>query len=629
MLSEARARLANTQGKKAKRKARERQLEESRRLAVLQKRRELKNAGINIKVTTVKKGQMDYNADVPFEKAPAPGFYDTIEEQERNERQREAFDPRKQQLANKRKGEQNEDADRKRRKNEKGGQSASIAAAMKAGAMQKIREAEQSSKRRALVLPSPQVSDTELEEIVKMGMAGEQASKLAGDENDGTRGLIGNYSSIIGNTPIRTPRAPPEEDRIANEIKNIRALTETKSSILGGENTPLLETGSTGFEGIAPRKSQLVTPNPMATPFRQGMNGVDATPMRTPGVGATPLRTPRDTFSLNTQGGLSQPVGATPKEIKSQESLIRQHLRSRLNSLPKPKETEWELEEMPTERPESEPSVEYLEEDAASRDCRNQEAAEEAARIEFSRQTQVYQRSLPRPSILNLDSLMKRTSAVSNPIEKLIAHEMEVLIAQDAEKFPLPNARIEGHAPKPVKLTDDLLDKARAAIAKEVDDSEDFKRWQNEFQVSWESMHELTKSLPGLSLYADDDGDVELQQQRMIAAFDNVSASLLEVAEEGNKLEKKIGLHNGGYQARAKNLRAKITEAHDALEKIAIDLEGLHTLKIGEEVGIARRLESLRDEVTLVTRREREAQELYRARKEELESLVPAVNGWR
>jgi pre-mRNA-splicing factor CDC5/CEF1 len=36
MLSEARARLANTQGKKAKRKARERQLEESRRLAVLQ-----------------------------------------------------------------------------------------------------------------------------------------------------------------------------------------------------------------------------------------------------------------------------------------------------------------------------------------------------------------------------------------------------------------------------------------------------------------------------------------------------------------------------------------------------------------------------------------------------------------
>jgi pre-mRNA-splicing factor CDC5/CEF1 len=48
MLSEARARLANTQGKKAKRKAREKQLEEARRLASLQKRRELRMAGINI-----------------------------------------------------------------------------------------------------------------------------------------------------------------------------------------------------------------------------------------------------------------------------------------------------------------------------------------------------------------------------------------------------------------------------------------------------------------------------------------------------------------------------------------------------------------------------------------------------
>ena len=46
MLAEARARLANTQGKKAKRKAREKQMEEARRLASLQKRRELLAAGI-------------------------------------------------------------------------------------------------------------------------------------------------------------------------------------------------------------------------------------------------------------------------------------------------------------------------------------------------------------------------------------------------------------------------------------------------------------------------------------------------------------------------------------------------------------------------------------------------------
>lgn len=67
MLSEARARLANTQGKKAKRKAREKQLSEARRLASLQKRRELRAAGIgtgNTNWRLKKQGLIDYNEEV-------------------------------------------------------------------------------------------------------------------------------------------------------------------------------------------------------------------------------------------------------------------------------------------------------------------------------------------------------------------------------------------------------------------------------------------------------------------------------------------------------------------------------------------------------------------------------------
>ncbi|PGH02968.1 pre-mRNA-splicing factor cef1 [Helicocarpus griseus UAMH5409] len=629
MLSEARARLANTQGKKAKRKARERQLEESRRLAVLQKRRELKNAGINIKVVTRKKGQMDYNADIPFEKKPAPGFYDTLDEQAKNERQRELFDPRKQQLASKRKGDEEEDPNRKRRKNDKTDKSA-FAAAAKAGQMQKIREAEQSSKRRALVLPSPQVSETELEEIVKMGMAGERASKMAGEEeNDGTRGLISNYSSIVGGTPIRTPRAPVEEDRIANEIRNIRALTETQSSLLGGENTPLHEGGgSTGFEGIAPRKQALVTPNPMATPFRQaGANGIGATPMRTPmGPGATPLRTPRDNFAINADAGMGL-VGSTPKEIKTREDFMRRQLRNQLGSLPAPKEMEWELEEMPTEQAEPTGGEELSEEDAAERDRKNKAAAEKAAQAEFKRQTQVYQKGLPRPSVIDLDALMETFSHAADPVQDLVAREMATLIAHDAQKFPLPDAKIEGKAPKLAPLTDAQLAKARSAIAEESASLATEQEWQEGFTTSWSSLHE-SSSLPGLALYADED-DYEMQEQQMIAAFENVQASLLSTAEQGNKLEKKIALHNGGYQARAKTLRTKIVEASDALEKAKFELDAFRTLQLGEESGISRRLETLRDEVTFVTRREREVQGLYKSRKEELESLERGVvNGW-
>lgn len=618
MLSEARARLANTQGKKAKRKARERQLEESRRLAVLQKRRELKNAGINIKVATHKKGQMDYNADIPFEKQPTAGFYDTVEEQSRNERQREMFDPRKLQLtAGKRKGDQEDDADRKRRKNDKDG-SAGSAAAVRAGRMQQIREAEQSSMRRALNLPAPQVSESELEEIVKMGMAGERANKMAGGE-DLTRGLVGNYSALVGGTPIRTPRAPPEEDRIANEIRNIKALTETQSSLLGGENNPLSEEGgTTGFEGIAPRKHQLVTPNPMATPFRQGANGVGATPMGPPSIpGATPMRTPaRDNLAINKELGGGELVGSTPREVKVRENFMRQQLRSQLGLLPKPKETEWELEELPSET--SEPFTHGLsvEEDAAERDRRNKAIQEKAARAEFKRQSQAYQKGLPRPTVVNLDALMSKASKTTDPIQGLVIKEMATLIANDARKFPLPGAKIEGRAPRLEQLDDDWLTKARAEITEAIS-AEEQQKWQEGFEESWDSVHQ-SSALPGLDIY---DEDIEVQEQRMATAFNNVQDALFETAGQDNKLEKKISLHYGGYQTRAKTLRAKIVEASEALDNAKFSLDSFRTLQISEETAITSRLEGLRDEVTLVTRREREAQELYRSRKEELDSL--------
>ena len=69
MLAEARARLANTQGKKAKRKAREKQMEEARRLASLQKQRELRAAGISGgRYRWKRRRSIDYNEDISFER---------------------------------------------------------------------------------------------------------------------------------------------------------------------------------------------------------------------------------------------------------------------------------------------------------------------------------------------------------------------------------------------------------------------------------------------------------------------------------------------------------------------------------------------------------------------------------
>lgn len=74
--------------------------------------------------------------------------------------------------------------------------------------------------------------------------------------------------------------------------------------------------------------------------------------------------------------------------------------------------------------------------------------------------------------------------------------------------------------------------------------------------------------------------------------------------------------------ARSKTLRQKISEAADFLARTSIEMETVRTAQQAEDAGITERLEKLREEVGLVSRREREAQEEFRARKWELEAIA-------
>ncbi|VEL17248.1 unnamed protein product [Protopolystoma xenopodis] len=163
MLSEARARLANTQGKKAKRKARERQLEIARRMAMMQKRRELRAAGIAIKpiINQKKVPQIDYNAEVPFEKQPPKGFHDTSQETpdmaKTNFDKLRLSDVEKESYMEREKRERKKDAERQSKRKENDLPGALLG-----------RVDEPASKRSKLVLPTPQVSDRELESLIKV-----------------------------------------------------------------------------------------------------------------------------------------------------------------------------------------------------------------------------------------------------------------------------------------------------------------------------------------------------------------------------------------------------------------------------------------------------------------------------
>lgn len=158
MLSEARARLANTQGKKAKRKAREKQLEEARRLANLQKRRELKVAGIHL--SSFKTKGMNYNVDIPFERNPPPGLFNTSSELEREKLDKKILPIRME--------KRRDQLDADERKTEKRQKRDNMLPNIKISTIQ----------RGDFTLPLPQMNDNDIQQLVKLGLNEEEIQEM-------------------------------------------------------------------------------------------------------------------------------------------------------------------------------------------------------------------------------------------------------------------------------------------------------------------------------------------------------------------------------------------------------------------------------------------------------------------
>lgn len=266
MLSEARARLANTRGKKAKRKAREKQLEEARRLASMQKKRELKAAGIELKDKQRRSRGIDYGKEVPFEVKPAAGFYDVSEEAQATKEMREEFRPI---TIDELEGKKRRDIEAglvkqdlaKAKISERQNAPSAVARAIQ------MNEAAQQRRRGRMMLPAPQISDAELEQLAR---AGEHAVAMDADVAEGgsaaTRQLLGDYATPARfATPMRTPARTPSTggNRVMQEAQNLRRLQSGQTPLLGGENPEL---HPSDFSGITPRTAPSQTPNPLAVP---------------------------------------------------------------------------------------------------------------------------------------------------------------------------------------------------------------------------------------------------------------------------------------------------------------------------------------------------------------------------
>ncbi|KAG6889785.1 hypothetical protein C0992_004203 [Termitomyces sp. T32_za158] len=627
MLSEARARLANTQGKKAKRKARERQLEEARRLAVLQKKRELKQAGIIMRHKTKRKG-MDYNTDIPFEKKPAPGFYDTSEEQARVAAAPVGQTLRR--LENKRKPEE-EEAERKKRQrkaaagkeSEGSGHQTKFIAARDAQ-IQKLKEAESIGRRRKLVLPAAQVGEAELEDIVKIGQAGENAKALVDGGSDASGKLLSAYEGIENVGMTRTPRTAPQQDTVLMEARNLRNMTMQQTPLLGDENTPLHvgPGGGTGFEGATPMHSVAFTPNPLATPRENGSS-----------VSATPLRTPmRDNLSINPEGFSS--VDATPRDERLRMNSAKRALKAGFLSLPKP-ENNFELLVPEDEAAGGGPETIPLSEDAAERDARLQRKREAEEQAALARRSQAVKLGLPRPAVVDVDALFQRLSVDEDKgsgqdnAQQLINAELAQLLLHDAITYPLPGTNLPGRTVSTYEQPpDNDVEAARAAIHFELSLAVGFPNANPEQlrdgllalakaeavdeNTSWAAVRKHLVYDTSSKAWVD---RADLSPTKRVEGYstvlDDSRNNMATDASKAAKIEKKLGVQLGGYLARSQALSNRITKALEELHVTHVDYNSFSRLRINESVVGPRRLDALKEEVNKLTNREKLLQERY------------------
>lgn len=587
MLAEARARLANTQGKKAKRKAREKQMEEARRLASLQKRRELRAAGIGGgRYRKKRKRGVDYAEEIPFEKKPPPGFYDTTAENAdlknpnfRKMQDRDVIgETRDQREARERK------LDREKQKKK---ESDPIAIMQ----MNKVNNPDVLSKRSKLVLPSPQISNIELEEVVKLGIASEGARSMVEETGlTASQELLANYSQTM------TPGATP--------ISALLAAGRTPHGTPHGTPGGMFMTGST----------------PRLGGHTPGLDMM--TSSMTPGQ--TPLR---DQLSINessSDGGFD--------DSYSQQVDIHAHLRAGLMTLPEPK-NDFEIvlpeeESLPVDTSMETSTFIIDASDIEEQRKKKLKEQEEADRRTWS---QSVQRNLPRPSDINttiLKGAPHRDQKYRDlyEAEELIKHEMLIMLRHDLVHHTPPGANIKKSnmttlkaelTKKPLmKLTEEEMKEAHEILSKEMEIVKDGMGHGNVssdvYTHVWEECYNEVLFIPSQNRYTRASmGSNKDRLESLEKRLQGNRALMGKEAKKAAKLEKKLKILLGGYMARGQALSKQLSDTHEQVEQSVVELETFKKLQSLERMAMPKRFQKLKEEVEELSDKENKLQVEY------------------
>lgn len=507
--------------------------------------------------------------------------------------------------------------------------------------------AEPIKKRSKLVLPAPQISDAELDQVVKIGKM--NVNVLAeldnGDEVSASQQLLSDYS-ITSNSALddlRTPRQSTySREALMAEAKNLIALTNTETPLKGGENAPIVE-----VEGFT--SSNLATPGYKTNKVAATPNLVLSTPFRTPAsrnqnIKATPAGnfTPasvRDNLSINPEESLALQILDQKKLIKENRSRIRQVL----SELPEPKR-EYELNEIEDDEEEQSRREDQtvMELDQADVDSNLQKGIEDDLEYIKRKQTLAVQRQLPRPQEI-VDNLILQPATANqelNELQKsdlLIKQEILNLLKFDLYKNPTDEQLIirskKRTELKPVeldKLSEKDINKAKELLEEEVKQLKS----ANEKELSIDEYNEIWNECWSQLCYLENDNRYTIlnlmDKKAKLDAFSYMlnknKEHMNKEAKKANKFEKKLKVLLGGYQSRFQNLNNQLITESNELENLIIELNTFKKLKESEEQAITKRVGSVMSDVKRQIMREKELQKKYDELKRKKDELLGITN---
>lgn len=329
-------------------------------------------------------------------------------------------------------------------------------------------------------------------------------------------------------------------------------------------------------------------------------------------------------------------VGDTPRQERMRLSELKNQLKAGFRNLPQAK-NEFELVLPEDDEVEEEGNEEVRMamriEDATEREAKLKAIKAEEVKRELARRTQVMKRGLPRPArfdstsyLANLADLKIDSNDGRAELERQVALEMVLLLEHDAITYPLAGSKRVGGGTSSLEFVpDEALAAARQAVHLEIAhaiglpgaNELQLKRAltvdEAEFDKFWKPAYDELSFDARTSTYVPTSTLTDAQK---IAGY----AALLETSREqmtkdstkAAKVEKKLGMVLGGYQARTTALSTKLSDSYAELARTRIELNSFDRLAENEQGAMQRRMEALREEVQKLERKEREGQGRFR-----------------